>query len=73
MREARPLLATVAPEPALADGALYSPSAVLISASLRLGDAELAKRARASLAWRIPAMSADPYAFPTQASLLSRP
>jgi uncharacterized protein YyaL (SSP411 family) len=73
LREARPLLATVSPEPALADGALYSPSAVLIGASLRLGDAELAKRARTSLAWQIPAMAADPYAFPTQASLLAHP
>ena len=73
LREARPLLATVAPEPALADGAQYSPSAVLIGASLRLGDPELAKRARASLAWRIPALSADPYAYPTQARLLAQP
>ncbi|MFN3716388.1 MAG: thioredoxin domain-containing protein [Thiobacillus sp.] len=73
LREARPLLATVAPEPALADGALYSPSAVLIGASLRLGDAELSQRARASLAWRIPAMAADPYMFPTQTRLLAQP
>lgn len=71
MREARPLLATVGPEPALADGALYSPSDVLIAASLRLGDAALAERARTSLAWRVPAMQADPYVYPTRARLLA--
>ncbi len=69
--ETHPLLATVAPEPAMADGALYSPSAVLIGASLRLGDAALARQARVALSWRVPAMVADPFAFATRTRLLA--
>ncbi|MEW6119392.1 MAG: DUF255 domain-containing protein [Pseudomonadota bacterium] len=72
LREARPLLATVVPEAALADGALYSPSDVLIGASLGLGDAELARLARTALGWRVPEMDADPYAYPTRAALFDR-
>lgn len=68
--EAQPLLATVAPEPALQDGALYSPSDVLIRASLRTGDAALTARARQALAWRVPDMARDPYAWPSRLRLL---
>lgn len=70
--EARPLLATIAPEPALQDGALYSPSDVLIRASLHVGDAALTARARHALAWRIPGMARDPYAWPSRLRLLDR-
>lgn len=70
--EARPLLATIAPEPALQDGALYSPSDVLIRASLRAGDAALTARARQALAWRVPDMARDPYAWPSRLRLLDR-
>ncbi len=72
LRKARPLLATVMPEPALADGALFSPPDVLIRASLELGDAELARRAHKALAWRIPDREADPHAYPTRTMLLGR-
>jgi uncharacterized protein YyaL (SSP411 family) len=68
--EARPLLATIAPEPALRDGALYSPSDVLIRASLRTGDAALTARARQARAWRVPEMARDPYAWPSRLRLL---
>jgi hypothetical protein len=68
--EARPLLATLQPEPVLADGALYSPSDVLILASLRLQDPALQRMARTAAAWRLPAMERDPYVYPTRVRLL---
>lgn len=68
--EARPLLATLQPEPALADGALYSPSDVLILASLRLPDPALQRMARTAAAWRLPAMEQDAYSYPTRVRLL---
>ncbi len=68
--EARPLLATIAPEPALQDGAVYSPSDVLIRASLRTGDAALTARARQARAWGVPEMARDPYAWPSRLRLL---
>jgi hypothetical protein len=68
--EARPLLATLQPEPALADGALYSPSDVLILASLRLQDPALQRMARTAAAWRLPAMERDAYVYPTRVRLL---
>lgn len=68
--EARPLLATLQPEPALADGALYSPSDVLILASLRLQDPALQRMARTAAAWRLPAMEQDTYVYPTRVRLL---
>ncbi len=71
-REAQPLLATVAPEAALADGALFSPSDVLILASLRTGDAGLRARAREAGAWALPEQARDPYAWPTRVRLLDR-
>ncbi|HEX7972653.1 MAG TPA: DUF255 domain-containing protein [Thiobacillus sp.] len=70
-REAQPLLATLQPEPALADGALYSPSDVLILASLRLRDPALRQLARRAAGWRVPAMEADAFAYPTRVRLLT--
>lgn len=69
-REAHPLLATAQREPALADGALYSPSEVLVLASLRLQDSGLERLARRAAAWRVPAMERDPYAYPTRLRVL---
>jgi hypothetical protein len=71
-REAQPLLATLPPEPALADGALYSPSDVLILASLKLQDPELQRLARTAASWRLPAMEQDAYAFPTRVRVLTQ-
>jgi hypothetical protein len=65
-REKQALLATVRPEAVLEDGPVASPSAVLIHASLRLGDAGLAARAREALQWYSPAMGRDPFSYPSQ-------
>lgn len=70
--EAHPLLATSGAEPALADGALFSPSDLLLLASLRSGDAALTQRARQAAAWRVPEMARDPYGWPTRVRLLDR-
>jgi uncharacterized protein YyaL (SSP411 family) len=70
--EVRPLLATLQAEPALADGALYSPSDVLILASLRLQDAGLQRLARKAAGWRLPTMEQDAYAYPTRVRVLTR-
>jgi len=70
--EARPLLATLQPEPVLADGALYSPSDVLIMASLRLQDPVLSQKAFNALRWRLPEMERDPYSYPTRVRVLSQ-
>ena len=69
--EARPLLATLQPEPALADGALYSPSDILILASLRSGDPVLQQKARTAARWRVPDLERDAFSFPTRVRLLS--
>ena len=69
--EAHPLLATVQPEPALADGALYSPSDVLILASLRVQDPALNQKALNALRWRLPGMERDPYTYPTRVRALA--
>jgi len=71
-REAHPLLATLQAEPALEDGALYSPSDVLILASLRLQDPALSRLARQAARWRLTAMEQDPYAYPTRVRVLSQ-
>lgn len=71
LREARPLLANVAPEAALADGSYFSPSAVLIRASIESNDPGLVRRARTALAWQVPEMEADPVAYPTRTMLLA--
>ncbi len=65
-REKQALLATVRPEPVLADGPTASPSAVLIMTTLRLDDAGLSARAREALQWYSPAMGRDPFSYPTQ-------
>ena len=70
--EARPLLATLQPAPALPDGALYSPSDVLILASLRLLDPALRRLARTAASWRVPEMERDAYAFPTRLRVLTQ-
>ena len=70
--EARPLLATLQPVPALADGALYSPSEVLVLASLRLQDPILQRQARTVAAWRLPAMERDAFVFPTRLRVLTQ-
>ena len=67
--EAQPLLATLQAEPALADGALYSPSDVLILASLRLPDPELNRRARGAASLIVPAMERDAFVYPTRMRL----
>ena len=69
-QEARPLLATLQAEPALADGALYSPSEVLILATLRLRDPALRRLARTAAGWRSPAMEQDAYGHPTRVRVL---
>jgi len=71
-REQQPLLATVQPEPVLADGPAASPSAVLIMASLRLGDAALQGRAREAMQWYSPAMGRDPFSYPSQIAAYRR-
>lgn len=70
--EAQPLLATLQAEPALADGALYSPSDVLILASLRLQEPALQRLARSAAGWRLPAMEQDAYAYPTRLRVLTQ-
>ncbi|MGK2952718.1 MAG: thioredoxin domain-containing protein [Thiobacillus sp.] len=70
--EAQPLLSTLQPQPALADGALYSPSDVLILASLRLRDPALQRLALTTAGWRIPAFERDAYAFPTRVHVLAQ-
>ena len=68
--EAAPLLATLQPEPAIADGALYSPSDILVLASLRLKDAALEAKAREAAAWVVPEFERDPFSYPTRVRLL---
>jgi len=70
-RETKPLLATLQAEPVLDDGALYSPSDVLILASLRVQDPVLNQQARRAARWRLPAMEQDPYAYPTRTRVLA--
>jgi uncharacterized protein YyaL (SSP411 family) len=71
--EAQPLLATLQPEPTLADGALYSPADVLILASLRLRDPVLQRQARTAASWHVPAMERDAYVYPTRLRVLTQP
>ncbi|MBU1394718.1 MAG: DUF255 domain-containing protein, partial [Gammaproteobacteria bacterium] len=70
--EAQPLLATLQAEPALADGALYSPSEVLVLASLRLPDPALQQLARTAAGWRLPAMERDAYSYPSRVRVLAQ-
>ncbi|HYP67926.1 MAG TPA: DUF255 domain-containing protein [Thiobacillaceae bacterium] len=71
MRERAPLLKSMQPRAVLEDGALPSPAAVLIDASLRLKAPELAWQAGRALGWRSAAMERDPFAYPTQITLLN--
>jgi uncharacterized protein YyaL (SSP411 family) len=68
--EAQPLLATLQPEPAQADGALYAPSEVLVLATRRLPDPALRRLAHAAAGWSVPAMERDAYAYPTRVRVL---
>ncbi|MEW6253802.1 MAG: thioredoxin domain-containing protein, partial [Planctomycetota bacterium] len=70
--EASPLLATLQPQPALADGALYSPSEVLLLSTLRIPDAALQRMARTAAGWNVPAMEQDAYLYPTRLRLLTQ-
>ncbi|MHB1085020.1 MAG: thioredoxin domain-containing protein [Thiobacillus sp.] len=70
--EAKPLLATLQPEPALADGALYSPSDVLILASLRLRDPALSRLALKAAGWRLPDMEQNAFWYPTRVRVLTK-
>ena len=69
-REAQSLLATLPTEPVIADGALASPSEILILASLRAADPALAQQAKRAGAWQSPAMLKDPFAYPTRVRVL---
>ena len=71
-REAQSLLATLQPEPALDDGTLYSPSDVLILASLRLQDPALNRMARSAARWRVPDMERNAYYYPTRVRVLAQ-
>ncbi len=71
-REAQPLLATLHAEPVLADGALYSPSEVLVLASLRLQDPELKARALQAAGWRYADVEREAFYYPTRMRVLSR-
>ncbi len=68
--EAQPLLATLQPEPAQADGALYAPSEVLLLATLRLQDPALQRLARTAASWNVPAMARDAFVYPTRVRVL---
>lgn len=65
-REKQPLLATMKPEAALADGATASPSAVLLMATLRLNEPLLKSRALEALQWASDAMARDAFSYPSQ-------
>ena len=69
-REAQSLLATLPTEPVIADGALVSPSELLILASLRLGDPTLVRQAKRAAAWQSPPMRQDAFAYPTRVRVL---
>ncbi|MHB0975519.1 MAG: thioredoxin domain-containing protein [Thiobacillus sp.] len=71
-REAQPLLATLQPEPALEDGTLYSPSGVLILASLRMQDPALKRLARNAVRCRLPGVEQDAYYYPTHVRALTQ-
>lgn len=74
LREERPLLAVLRPEPALTDDALPSASARLMAATrelLRAGpDKDLAASLDRALALAVPAMTQDPFEHPGSLALL---
>lgn len=74
-REERPLLATLRPQPALADAALPSAAAVLMSATRLLlhiqADERLAASLRTAEALALPAMTRAPFAHASTLAALS--
>ncbi len=60
-REARPLLATLKPEPALADEAMPSASGRLILLSLQSGDVDLRQRAQTGLGMALAELESAPF------------
>ncbi len=75
-REEKPLLATLGPEPALADGALPSPSARLMAVTRELlrtrADRQLANALDRALAMVLPAMARAPFDHPGGLAALAR-
>ena len=69
-REAKSLLATLPTDPVIADGALASPSEILILASLRAGDPMLTQQVKRAAAWQSSAMNKDAFAYPTRVRVL---
>jgi uncharacterized protein len=67
-----PLLPAVPAEPALSDGPLPSPAAVIIELSLQSGDLALAERARAAQGSAAAVVAARPFEFASEAWLLVR-
>jgi len=69
---AEPLLPAVPAEPALADGPLPSPAAVIMELSLGSGDPGLVERARTSQRAAAAPVAARPFQFASEAWLLIR-
>jgi uncharacterized protein YyaL (SSP411 family) len=69
---AEPLLPAVPAEPALADGPLPSPAAVIMELSLGSGDPGLVERARAAQRAAAAPVAARPFQFASEAWLLIR-
>lgn len=69
-RESQSLLATLPTEAVIADGALASPSEILMLASLQSGDTDLAQQVKRAATWQSPAMNKDPFAYPTRIRVL---
>jgi uncharacterized protein YyaL (SSP411 family) len=67
-----PLLPAVPAEPALSDGPLPSPAAVIIELSLQSGDRALTERARAAQVAAAAVVAARPFEFAGEAWLLVR-
>jgi uncharacterized protein YyaL (SSP411 family) len=69
-REAKPLLATLRPEPALTDDATPSASGVLLQASQRLGLQPLGPDLARARAMALPELRLDPFHHPSHAAAL---
>ncbi len=69
---AAPLLPAVPAEPALSDGPLPSPAAVIVELSLQSGNPALAERARAAQNAAAAVVAARPFEFASEAWLLVR-
>jgi uncharacterized protein YyaL (SSP411 family) len=67
-----PLLPAVPAEPALSDGPLPSPAAVIVELSLQSGEPALAERARAAQNAAAAVVAARPFEFASEAWLLVR-